>query len=128
MECHIKSLLSPWEASMGRASIATCPGCEQRALAQSGGRGCRRSNFNPSLGSPRGNWLRMKIVYRETWGSEGQYRLLGPLLCFLWTFLFPYIHPHLTDNAKHNLFAFFCQPEQLERFPDWQPRHRAWVF
>jgi hypothetical protein len=53
MECHIKSLLSLWEASMGRASDATCPGCEQRTVAQPGGRGCWESNFNPSLGNPQ---------------------------------------------------------------------------
>lgn len=51
MECHIKSLLSPWEA-VARASNATCPECEQRVVAQPGGRGCRGSNFNPSLDSP----------------------------------------------------------------------------
>lgn len=60
----------PWEASVGRASNATCPECEQRAMAQPGGRGCG----DPTL-TPRRTALGKLVVYAD--GLEGSLTFQG---------------------------------------------------
>lgn len=102
MECHIKSLLSLREASLGKTSDATRPGCKQRAVAQPGGRGCWESNFNPSRDSPPKPAV---CAYKKVRDSGEQCRFLGPWLHFPWLSLFPHTAPCLTDNAEHNLFS-----------------------
>lgn len=69
----------------------------------------------------------MQMALQGSLGSEGQWGLLEFLLPLLWMFLFPYIPPALLA-MPNNLFPFFCQPEKLEHFPLWPPRHTVWVF